>query len=139
MLTFTRTGKSLSEALLFAEHGEYMLCTKNVLNVGNNFCTQHVLPRFELGIFMYWTCNSMNNLSSYCGLVDAKIRASDKDLPVWPSWLCNARSIKIELHERPCNILESHHSISGEKGKRNRTRASSSVLLGLAQWGQKLC
>ena len=39
-------------------------------------------PRFELGIFMYWTCNSMNNLWSYCGLVDAKIRASDKDLPV---------------------------------------------------------
>ena len=27
-------------------------------------------------------CNSMNNLPSYCGLVDAKIRASDKDLPV---------------------------------------------------------
>ena len=24
----------------------------------------------------------MNNLSSYCGLVDTKIRASDKDLPV---------------------------------------------------------
>ena len=24
----------------------------------------------------------MNNLSSYCWLVDAKIRASDKDLPV---------------------------------------------------------
>ena len=24
----------------------------------------------------------MNNLSSYCGLVDAKIRASDKDWPV---------------------------------------------------------
>ena len=24
----------------------------------------------------------MNNLSSYCGIVDAKIRASDKDLPV---------------------------------------------------------
>ena len=24
----------------------------------------------------------MNNLSSYCGLVDAKIRASDKDLSV---------------------------------------------------------
>ena len=23
----------------------------------------------------------MNNLSSYCGLVDAKIKASDKDLP----------------------------------------------------------
>ena len=25
----------------------------------------------------------MNNLSSYCGLVDAKIRAFDKDLPVF--------------------------------------------------------
>ena len=24
----------------------------------------------------------MNNLLSYCGLVDAEIRASDKDLPV---------------------------------------------------------
>ena len=30
-----------------------MLCTKIVLNTRNNFCTQHVLPRFELGIFMY--------------------------------------------------------------------------------------
>ena len=25
---------------------------------------------------------SMNNMTSYCGLVDAKLRASDKDLPV---------------------------------------------------------
>ena len=58
----------MSEALLFAEHGENMLCTKIVLNARNNFCTQHVLPRFELRIFMYWTCNSMNNLSSNCGL-----------------------------------------------------------------------
>ena len=36
----------------------------------------------ELGIFMHWTCNSMNNILSYCGLVDAKISASEKDLPV---------------------------------------------------------
>ena len=47
------TGKSLSDALLFAKHGENMLCTKIVLNVRNNLFTQHVLPRFELGIFMY--------------------------------------------------------------------------------------
>ena len=47
------TSKSLSEALLFAEHGENMLCTKIVLNVRNNFCIEHVLPRFELRIFMY--------------------------------------------------------------------------------------
>ena len=100
------TGKSLSEALIFAstnpqydnrlfielqvqymkipssEHGENMLCTKIVLNVRNKLCELDFLPRFELGIFMYWPCNSMNNLSSYCGLVDAKIRASDKDLPL---------------------------------------------------------
>ena len=50
---YISTGKSLSEALLFAEHGENMLCTKIVLNARNNFCTQHALPRFELGIFMY--------------------------------------------------------------------------------------
>ena len=72
------TGKSLSEALLFAELGENMLCTKIVLTVRENFCTQHILPRFGLGIFKYRTCNSMNNQSSYF----AKIRASDKDLPV---------------------------------------------------------
>ena len=59
------TGKSLSEALLFAEHGENMLCTKIVLNVRNNFCTQHVLPRFELGIFMYWTCQILENDVAY--------------------------------------------------------------------------
>ena len=44
------TGIFFSEALLFAEHG---VCTKIVLNVRNNFCTQHVLPRVEHGIFMY--------------------------------------------------------------------------------------
>ena len=37
----------------------------------------------ELVVFMYWTWNSMNNLLSYCGLVDARISASEKDLPVW--------------------------------------------------------
>ena len=46
-------------------------------------CTQHVLPMFspcsELAISMYWTCNSMNNLLSYCGLVGTRISASEKD------------------------------------------------------------
>ena len=73
---------------LLQNTGENILCTKIVLNVRNNFCTQHVLPRFELGVFMSWTCKSMNNLSSYCGLVDAKSRASDKDLPVPLPLIC---------------------------------------------------
>ena len=37
----------------------------------------------EHGQNMFWTCsNSMKNLLSYCGLVDATISASEKDLPV---------------------------------------------------------
>ena len=36
----------------------------------------------ELVVFMYWTGKSMNNLSSYCGLIDARISTSEKDLPV---------------------------------------------------------
>ena len=39
-------------------------------------------PSYELVVFMSWTGKSMNNLLSYCGLVDPKISASDKDLPV---------------------------------------------------------
>ena len=37
---------------------------------------------FELVVFMCWTGKSMNNLLSYCGLVDPRISASDRDLPV---------------------------------------------------------
>ena len=88
----------MSETLLFAEHEEDMLCTKIVLNVRNNFCTQHVLPKFELGIFLYWTCNSMNNLSSYFGLLYAKIRASDKNLSVLRShqnWINSGGPVRL--------------------------------------------
>ena len=38
--------------------------------------------RSEQEVFMYWTGKSMNNLLSYCGLVDPWISAYDKDLPV---------------------------------------------------------
>ena len=52
-----------------AEHGQ---------NMGRT-CSAHVLS-------MYCACsfrvNSMNNLLSYCGLVDARISASEKYLPV---------------------------------------------------------
>ena len=47
----------------------------------------------ELEVFMYWTGKSINNLLSYCGLVDLRISASNKDLPVlrctdFPPFLC---------------------------------------------------
>ena len=38
-------------------------------------CSTHVLPMFYAYTFHG---NSMNNLLSYCGLVDARIRASEK-------------------------------------------------------------
>ena len=41
----------------------------------------------------------MNNLSSYCGLVDAKIRASDKDL------LVQIQYMKIPSSEHGENML----------------------------------
>ena len=42
----------------------------------------------ELVVIMYWTGKSMNNILSYCGLVDVKINTSDKDLPVINLFYC---------------------------------------------------
>ena len=36
----------------------------------------------KVGIFMHWTHNSINNLLSYHGLVDARKSALEKDLPL---------------------------------------------------------
>ena len=44
------TGKSLSEALLFAEHGENMLCTKIALNVRNNLSS---------GVSLEFSCSEL--------------------------------------------------------------------------------
>ena len=41
----------------------------------NNFCAQYVVN-------LYFSWNSMNNLFSYCGLTDSRMRASDTDLTV---------------------------------------------------------
>ena len=60
-----------------SEHGVYMNCSE---------CQnkkQFVHKTFSvIAFFMYWFRNSMKNQSSYCRLVDAKIRASEKDLSV---------------------------------------------------------
>ena len=62
-----------------AEHGQ---------NMGRTWA-EHVLPMFCACSFHG---NSMNNLLSYCGLIHAKIRASDKDLPVCNlNFSCNGR------------------------------------------------
>ena len=59
-----------------SEHTVYINCSEcHNKNKKNNFCTQLVLN-------FYFSCNLMNNLSSYCGLTDARMRSSGKDLPV---------------------------------------------------------
>ena len=60
MKTFDVTGKSLSEA--------FILTSTN--------------PQYDKRLFIELPVQHMHNLLSYCGLDDAKIRASDKDLPV---------------------------------------------------------
>jgi hypothetical protein len=116
------TGKSFSEAFFLAstnpqyekrlfielqvqnmkiassEHKLFWMSKQKTIYVHNMFwaCS-------ELAIFVYWTRNSTNNLSSYCGLVDAKIRASDKDLPVlqMKNYVC--------LSDPKLSIMNSHH------------------------------
>ena len=51
-----------------------MLQTRELWNK-QEICTQNVLN-------LYFSCNSMNNLQSYCGLIDSRMRASETDLPV---------------------------------------------------------
>ena len=51
----------------------------------------------------------MNNLSSYCGLIDAKIRASDKDLPVHN--MCTAGSGYKENHSKMSSSSSQLHAI----------------------------
>ena len=102
------TGKSLSEALILASTNpqyddrlfiELRVQYKKTTSSACVHCVRKLFFVFvltfrtisvynvfstcsELGIFMYRTRNSMNNLSSYCELVDARISASDKYLPV---------------------------------------------------------
>ena len=70
---------NLCQKLLFLEN---MWCTVQKLIWMSKTISVHNMfsPFWNFHVCIYWTCNSINNLSSYCGLVDAKIRASDKDL-----------------------------------------------------------
>ena len=107
--TLKSKGKFLSEALILASTNpqydnrlfielqvQYMKIPSS--NLGRTCYVQKLFLTFrtifvhnmfspcsELGIFMYWTCNSMNNLWSYCGLVDAKNKS------FWQRFTCKSR------------------------------------------------
>ena len=91
------TGKSLSEALILAStnpHYAHRLFIELRLRVQYKKTTSSVhVVCTNCFLFLFWqrkktcaelvfSCNSMNNLMSYNGLIDARMRAFDKDLPV---------------------------------------------------------
>ena len=57
---------------------------------------------FSLGLSLNF--HVLNNQSSYCGLVNAKIRASDKDLPVCPTHYY----MHTEFSNLPMTLQHSH-------------------------------
>ena len=74
-----------------SEHDVYKYCFKRQ-NKNNK---QHVLN-------LYFSGNSINNLLSYCGLTDARRRASEKDLSVTKSLksdfkLCTVKNVLITV------------------------------------------
>ena len=97
------TGKSFSEALILEsvnpqyddrlfihswiqykkntswEHDVYKHCFEDQ-NKNKKQCLYTTCS--EVVFFLYWSQESMNNLSSYCGLTDWRMSASDTDLPV---------------------------------------------------------
>ena len=54
---------------------------------------------------LYFSGNSFNNLSSYCGLTDSRMRASDTDLPV-----CTVRPTEV-VPRRGLQILSIEYVI----------------------------
>ena len=97
------TGKSLSEALIFASiNPQYdnRLFIDLQLQYKKNTSSEHVVYK-NCFLFLFWhskqflyttcsefvffwvrSCKSMNNLLSHCGLNDSRMRASETDLPV---------------------------------------------------------
>ena len=73
---------------------------------------------FSLGFSLEFSCielvlNSIDNLSSYCGLFDAKIRASDKDLPVTNSYF----GILFDLNFRSQFSMENFYHVENKTKK----------------------
>ena len=78
-------------------------------------------PCFALVIFMSWTGNSMNNLLSYCGLVDARIIASEKDLPVLDEFNCSrdfwSQHFLKDFKNSPIDTMKLYHRSWSVKAK----------------------
>ena len=75
---------NLCQKLFYLQNMRRTCCVQKLFWMSETISVHNM---FSPGLSLEFSCielvhKSMNNLSSYCGLVDAKIRASDKDLPV---------------------------------------------------------
>ena len=92
-LIFPSTNPHYDDRLFIELHVQYMkiASSEHVVYINCSECqnkNQFVYTTCsELVVVMYWTGKSMNNLLPYCGLIDAKVRASYKDLPVFGTCL----------------------------------------------------
>ena len=58
---------NLYQKLFFLQNMGRTCCVQNLFWMSETISVHNMFsPRFELGISMFWTCNSMNTLSSYC-------------------------------------------------------------------------
>ena len=74
---------NLCHKVFFLQNRGRKCCVKKLFWMSETISVHNTFsPGLSLEFFRHWTCNSMNNLLSYCELVDSKIWASDKDLPV---------------------------------------------------------
>ena len=117
------------ESLNLQLHIQVNLCQKLFFlqNMGTTCCVQKLFwmsetisvhNMFSPGLSLEFPCIEpvIQWMSSYCGLFDAKIRASDKDLPVL--WL-------IYLTHRIKNWISNHTSVITYSSLQNRHRAGN--------------
>ena len=85
---------------------EFSTWKLQVQNMSRTCCVQKLFWMSKQKQFLYTTCtelvsNSMNNLSSYCGLTNSRMSASDTDLPV----SFNERLVCCDLFRKSSNLF----------------------------------
>ena len=111
-----------------SEHVVYINCFEcQNKNKKNNFCTQHVLN-------LYFSCNSMNNLLSYCGSTDARMRASEKDLPVKVSLFSNLQNIFSVIFRETALTLRKDFTLTWHKENVKHSFSKAVTETGITSW-----
>ena len=102
---------NLCQKLLFLQNMGRTCCVQKLFGMSKPISVHNMFfPCSELGICMFWTCNSMNNLSSYCGLVDANIRASDKEFQPEQCYLNNTQPRYKNMRHTSVHFNQSHYT-----------------------------